>query len=276
VEGPEARAALGSALQAKQQQFAAHKEAMECMRLDIQMAQERAGLVQRLAEAESSVVVGQHRQAADASIQANTIAAAAPTDLRKVLDASPVPPMLPVGNSVPSQQCHSDLFVQREEAIGRAGIKLFRGNSVAAVWKEWQYGGERDSVKSWLHKGKKNARLTLRGSGRGIQSTKSELSKKRHLPEAVEALIKQGRPESEALRQIDKLANDFGLRSIRAQSDAFLLRHQMQYPKYKVNPADKALQLLNPKDPSTTVKAFDEAFDNILQAASLENAIPMN
>ena len=148
---------------------------------------------------------------------------------------------------------------------------MFRGDSVAAIWKEWQYGGEYASVKSLLCESKSSGKMTWRGSGKGTvkQSERSELSKKQHLPQAIYVLIKQGLPEQDAVRQVDELLLKFGMTKIRAKFDAFLWRHQMKNPKKGVEPAKKGTQRLSTKDPDATVKAFDEAYERLLQAATI-------
>ena len=75
------------------------------------------------------------------------------------------------------------------------------------------------SVKSLLCEGKQG-KMTLRGTGMNHDKTKSELAKKRHLPEAIDALIKQGTPELEAVQQVEKLTCEFGLERIRQKFDA--------------------------------------------------------
>ena len=143
---------------------------------------------------------------------------------------------------------------------------------MATIWREWQYGGEYASVKSLLHESKRSKKLTWRGSGKGAaqQSERSELSKKQHLPQAIHALIKKGLPEQEAVRQVDKLLLKFGITTIRAKFDAFLWRQQMRSPKKGVEPAKKGAQKLNTKDPDATVQAFDEAYERLLQAATID------
>ena len=47
--------------------------------------------------------------------------------------------------------------------------------------------------------------MSLQGSGENHFNSKSELAKKLHLPEAVEALRIQGLPEIEAVKQVEKL-----------------------------------------------------------------------
>ncbi len=178
-------------------------------------------------------------------------------------------PLASADKAVPIQQPTATSSAYHKQTVKTLGVKLFRGTSIAAVWKEWHYGGDHASVKSWLCVGK-DSRLTLRGSGDNHVNTKSELAKKRHLPEAIEALIKQGLPELEAVKQVEDLTCEFGLNRIRHKFDAFLMRHQMQYPKRNVNPEDKASELVNLQDPTATVKALDEAFERLMQAAALQ------
>ena len=45
----------------------------------------------------------------------------------------------------------------------------------------------------------------------------------------------------------------------------------MRYAKRSVNPDDKASELVNLQDPSATVRAFDEAFERLMQAAGLQS-----
>jgi len=61
---------------------------------------------------------------------------------------------------------------------------------------------------------------------------------------------------------------EFGLNRIRQKLDAFLMRHQMRCPKRNVKSEEKALELVNLRDPSATGKAFDEAFEWLMQAAA--------
>ncbi len=154
-------------------------------------------------------------------------------------------------------------LIQVEENCSKATVSLQYG-------AEWQYGGEYASVKSLLRESKSSGKLTWRGSRKGAakQSERSELSKKQHLPQAIHALIKQGLPEQEAVRQVDELLLKFGITMIRAKFDAFLWRQQMKSPKKGVEPAKKGAHKLSTKDPEATVKAFDEAYERLLQAAT--------
>lgn len=52
--GIEVQAAVGSNVAQKQREYAAHAEAIECMRLDMRMSQERAQLAKEIVEAECS------------------------------------------------------------------------------------------------------------------------------------------------------------------------------------------------------------------------------
>ena len=60
-------------------------------------------------------------------------------------------------------------------------------------------------MKALLQEAKSDGRLTLRSTGKGEQNVKAELSKKRRLPEAIQALTKWGLPEHEAVRQVGEL-----------------------------------------------------------------------
>ncbi len=155
----------------------------------------------------------------------------------------------------------------KPSVIKTAGVKLFRGATTAAVWKEWLHGGDHATVKSLLYEGT-SGKLSLRGSGENYVNTKSELAKKRHLPEAIEALRDQGLPEIEAVKQVEKLTCEVGLNRICQKFDAFIMRHQMQYPKRNVKSEEKALELVNLQDLSATVKAVDEAFERLMQAVA--------
>jgi len=55
LESFEAQAAVGSTVVQKRREYAAHAEAIECMRLDMQMAQERAQLAKKIAEADAAI-----------------------------------------------------------------------------------------------------------------------------------------------------------------------------------------------------------------------------
>ena len=48
---------------------------------------------------------------------------------------------------------------QQRQGLDTGG-KLFRGDSVAEIWREWQYGGEYASVKSLLHESKSSGKMT--------------------------------------------------------------------------------------------------------------------
>ena len=134
---------------------------------------------------------------------------------------------------------------------------------MAEVWRNWQYGGVYPSVKSFLSVCKTTGKWTLRGSGLGDSRTRPEFYKRRHLPEAVEALIKQNVPESEAVGQVDNLVNELGLKSMSEIFQAFRLRQM------KSN--DKATLFVNgSKEAGVTVEAFDEAFKKLSQPALVQ------
>ncbi len=105
-------------------------------------------------------------------------------------------------------------------------------------------------------------------SGENYVNTKSELAKKRHLPEAIEVLRDQGLPEVEALKLVEKLTCEFGLYRVCQKFDMFLMRHQMRYSKQNVKSEAKALELVTLQDLSATDKAVDEAFEHLMQAVA--------
>jgi len=188
----EVQAALGSTLAQKRREYAAHAEAIECMRLDMRMSQERAQLAKEIAEADAAIAADNR---AVQAAQTQTMARAA-RDLQ-----------LAPGCKMPLASSYTDVLIQPPAAnhkpsiVKSAGVKLFRGTNTAAVWKEWLHGGDHASVKSLLYEGK-SGKLSLRGSGENYVNTKSELAKKRHLPEAIEALRDQGLSEIEAVKQV--------------------------------------------------------------------------
>ena len=128
-------------------------------------------------------------------------------------------------------------------------------------------------MKSLLREAKSDGRLTLRSTGKGERKVKTELSKKRRLPEAIEALSEWGLPEHEAVRQVGELLLTFDVTRICPEFDAFLYNHQMNHPKKGVDPKKLGKQQLNAKDPDSTVKAFHEAFERLLQAATVATVI---
>ena len=152
-----------------------------------------------------------------------TAAAARDLPIMQQLDPSSALPSEPASKPVATQQTIATSPTDHKQAVKALGVTLFRGESIAAVWKEWHYGGGNASVKSWLCVGK-DSRLTLRGRGENSAKTTSELAKKRHLPEAIDALIKQGLPELDTLEQVEDLTCTFDLNTIRQKFDAFPLK----------------------------------------------------
>ncbi len=267
VELPQETAEPGSALAAKRKGYAAHVESLECARLDM-VAQERASLAIEQAEAKAAIA------ADDRAVQpTHTVTATATTDIPCMLNLQSTSAMstLPAAEAMRNHHTYANLPAQQRQALDTGGRRLFRGDSVAAIWKEWQYGGEYASVKSLLHESKSSGKMTWRGSGKGTikQSERSELCKKQHLPQAIHVLIKQGLPEQEAVRQVDELLLKFGITNIRTKFDAFLWRHQMKSPKKGLKPAKKGTQKLSTKNPDATVKTFHEAYERLLQAATI-------
>ena len=114
---------------------------------------------------------------------------------------------LNLGCKMPLLSGNKDVLIQPPVANHKhnaktVGVKLFRGTTTAAVWKDWLYGGDDASVKSLLCEGR-GGKLSLQGSGENHINSKSELAKQLHLPEAVEAFRIQGLPEIEAMKQVD-------------------------------------------------------------------------
>lgn len=244
----------GSALAAKCKEYAALTEPAECARLDMVMAQERARLAREQAEAEAAIA------ADNRAVQpTQTATATATTDIPCMLNLQSTPAMstLPAAEAMRNHDVCARLGAQQRQGLDSGGRRLFRGDSIATIWREWQYGGEYASVKSLLRESKSSGKLTWRGGGKGSakQSARSELSKKELLPQAIHALIKQGLPEQEAVRQVDELLLKFGITTIRAKFDAFLWRQQMKSPKKGVEPAKKGAHKLSTKDPDATVMA---------------------
>ncbi len=180
-------------------------ESLECASLDIVMAQARARLAGEQAEAEAAIAADNRA----------THTATATTDIPCMLNlqSTSAMSMLPGAEAMRNHQTCANSPAQQRQALDTGGRRLFRGDSVAAIWKEWQYGGEYASVKSLLRESKSSGKMTWRGSGKGTvkQSERSELSKKQHLPQAIHALIKQGLPEQEAVRQVAELLLKFGI-----------------------------------------------------------------
>jgi len=269
VELPQETAEPGSALAAKRKECAAHVESLECARLDMVMAQERARLAREQAEAEAAI-------AADDKAVQPTHTATATTDIPCMLNLQSTSAMstLPAAEAMRNHRTCTNLPAQQRQALDTGGNILFRGDSVAAIWKEWQYGGEYASVKSLLRESKSSGKMTWRGSGKGTvkQSERSELSKKQHLPQAIHTLIKQGLQEQQALRQIDELLLNFGLKRMHQKFDAFLYRNQWKHPKGNVNPEEKKRQRVDgKKGPGPSNEAFDQAFEELLQAATVDS-----
>ncbi len=265
VELREETAEPGSALAAKRKEYAALVESLACARLDMAMAQERARLAREQAEAEAAI-------AADDRAVQPTHTATITTDIPCMLNLQSTSAMstLPAAEAMLNHHTCTNVPAEQRQGLDTGGRVLFRGDSVAAIWKEWQYGGEYASVKSLLRESTSSGKMTWRGSWKGSakQSERSELSKKQHLPQAIHALIKQGLPEQEAVRQVDELLLKCGITRICAKFNAFLWRQQMKSPKKGVEPAKKGAQKLSTKDPDATVKAFDEAYERLLQAAT--------
>ncbi|DBA84438.1 TPA: hypothetical protein ACH3X1_006070 [Trebouxia sp. C0004] len=126
----------GSALAAKRKEYAAFVESAECARLDMVMAHERARLARQQAEAEAAI-------AADNRAVQPTQTATATTDIPCMLNlrSTSAIPMLPAAEATRDHHTCTILPAQRRHALDTGGRVLFRGDSVAAIWREWQHGG---------------------------------------------------------------------------------------------------------------------------------------
>ncbi len=163
VELPQETAEPGSALAAKRKEYAAHVESLECARLDMLMAQERARLAREQAEAEAAIA------ADDRAVQpTHTTTATATTDIPCMLTLQSTSAMstLPGAEAMRNPHTYANLPAQQRQAHP-GGRRSFRGDSVAAVWKEWQYGCGYASVKSLLRESQSSGKMTWRGSGKG-------------------------------------------------------------------------------------------------------------
>ena len=242
-ELPQKTAEPGSALAAKRKEYAAHVESLECARWDMAMTQARARLAREQAEAAAA-------SAADDTAVQPTHTATAATDIPCMLNLKSTSAMstLPAAAAMRNRHTCGKLPAQQRQGLDKGGGKLFRGDSVPAIWNKWQHGGEYASVKSLLRESS-SGKMTWRGSGEGTvkQSERSELSNKQLLPQAIHALIKQGLPEQEAVRQVDELLLKFGIIRIRAKFDAFSWRQQMKSSKKGVEPACTEAEYKGPR-----------------------------
>ncbi len=138
---------------AKREEFAAHVKFLECARLDMTMAQERARLAREQAEAKAAIA------ADNRAVQpTHTATTTAITDVPFMLDlqSTSATPMLPAAEVMSNHHTYAKLPEQHRQALDRGGEKLFRGATVAAIWKEWRHGGDCPCVKSLLREAKSN------------------------------------------------------------------------------------------------------------------------
>ncbi len=71
------------------------------------------------------------------------------------------------------------------------------------------------------------------------------------------------------MRQVGELLLTSGVTKICPEFDAFLYKHQMNHLKKGVDPKKSGKQQLNAKDADLSVKAFHEACERLLQAATV-------
>ncbi len=148
LESTEVQAGIGSAVVDKRKEYAAHTEAVECMRVDMQMAQERARLAKEKVKADIAIAADNRAvQAAQAQMIATT---ARYLPVMQESDSRCEMPLASADKSVQIQQLTATPSADHNQTVKTLGMKLFRGRSIAAVWKEWHCGGAQASVKSRL------------------------------------------------------------------------------------------------------------------------------
>lgn len=95
---------------------------------------------------------------------------------------------------------------------------FFQSHTIAGRYQEWIGGGQYAGIKSQLVMGRNGLVLPRTGHAKAAVDN---LRKKRNLPEAIEQLVMQGLSSSAAVALMTKVVNDFGLRGISKQSEAF-------------------------------------------------------
>ncbi len=130
---------------------------------------------------------------------------------------------------------------------------FFQSHTIAGRYQEWIGGGQCAGIKSQLvmKKSGSNFRLGLPGSSHNEPAVDNS-RKKRDLPEAVEQLVLQGLSSEAAVALLTKVVNDFGLKSISDQSEAF---HHLA----RDSAARAETQMLSKT--GKTVKQFQIAYD---------------
>ena len=96
--------------------------------------------------------------------------------------------------------------------------EFFQSQTIAGRYQEWIGGGQYAGIKSQLVMGRNGLVLPRTGHAKAAVDN---LRKKRNLPEAIEQLVMQGLSSSAAVALMTKVVNDFGLRGISKQSEAF-------------------------------------------------------
>jgi len=214
----EATSGLGSGLAAKRREYilnicCTNRSNGMCQHLQVvpaDVAREQAKLAREQAKADVAIAADKR------AIVATQTTTEVTTDVPLLdLQSSPAMPVLHADISM--QSTPAELPAQQKQSFYTSGRLFCQGDSIAATWKEWKYDGDCGSVKSWRNEDKSGScRLALHGSRRGTiqQSERSKLSKMLHLPQAIDALTDRGVPEHEALRQIDELLLNFGLKDM--------------------------------------------------------------
>ena len=97
-----------------------------------------------------------------------------------------------------------------------------QSKTIAGRYQEWIGDGQYAGIKSQLVKTRRGLALPKTKGGTHAGGARSNLQKKKHSPLAIEKLVVQGLSSSAAIALVTKVVNDFGLRGIAQQSDAFL------------------------------------------------------
>ena len=99
---------------------------------------------------------------------------------------------------------------------------FFQSKTIAGRYQEWIGDGQYAGIKSQLVMTRRGLALPKTKGESHAGGARSNLQKKKHLPVAIEKLVVQGLSSSAATALVTKVVNDFGLRGIAQQSEAFL------------------------------------------------------
>ncbi len=264
VQSSEVDGQTGSTLEQEQKQLAELQEAIKCERIAVQRAEMIAEWVREKA-ARIAAIEQRSKEVKEQTPVAPTHLAAAQDLGQSTIISAPLqlPSHSDLTGAGPTQDTDACLSAEQKATQPKKKVLLFKGQSVHKVWPmEWTHGGDHVSIKSKLQSNRRDGqqRLGLRGLN-VARSMTSELQKKRHLPEAIEDVISEtGLSEEVAVQLVDKLLFEFGMVTMPSKFDAFYKRNQMKKEEENSGQSGKAAELVDKKNPSMNVKAFDEAF----------------